>query len=236
MLSSLAPLKEARLLFQRSIQTHIKDKGVERHTGTMKSAVVLQTLHSSSVSMESCCQYGSKPSGTDRGTIAKEPMQHEANENDEKEPQNVKQGCCVHGFGKYCAMWCSQSCRCGGHTFQLIMPKAELLFTPPGLADSSEEGSGAVIDKAKEAPEEQVSALGVVDEGSKRTPVETFSKWAHAYLKDMVVGKDPVGNDDRDPDEDAEDKQENVDEGTVAATAMAVMVAVLRWLERVAVV
>jgi hypothetical protein len=193
-------------------------------------------LHPSSVSMESCCQHGSKPSGTDRGTIAKEPMQHEANENDEKEPQNVKQGCCVHGFGKDCAMWCSQSCRCGGHTFQLIMPKAELLFTLPGLADSSEEGSGAVIDKAKEAPEEQVSALGVVDEGSKRTPVETFSKWAHAYLKDMVVGKDPVGNDDRDPDEDAEDKQENVDEVAVAATAMAVMVAVLRWLERVAVV
>jgi hypothetical protein len=36
MLSSLAPLKEARLLFQRSIQTRIKDKGMERHTGMME--------------------------------------------------------------------------------------------------------------------------------------------------------------------------------------------------------
>ena len=53
--------------------------------------------------MESCCQYGSESYGTDRDTIAKKPMPYDANENDEKEPQNVKQGYCVHGFGKDCA-------------------------------------------------------------------------------------------------------------------------------------
>ena len=73
---------------------------------------------------------------------------------------------------------------------------------------------------------------------SKRTTVETVSKWANTYLKELVVGKDRVGNDDRDQDEDGEDNQETVDEVAVAvaATAMTFMIAALWWLERVAVV
>lgn len=57
------------------------------------------------------------------------------------------------------------------------------------------------------------------------------SKWEETYLRDMVLGKDPVvkgmGDEKQESDEELE-----VDQVSLAATAMAIMVAVLWWLER----
>lgn len=64
--------------------------------------------------------------GNDQAQLAREG---------EENPKS-KQGCCVHDIGEDCVMRCSQTCRCGGHIFQLVMPKVESLFNPETLADS----------------------------------------------------------------------------------------------------
>jgi hypothetical protein len=138
---------------------------------------------------------------------------------------------CEHGGESW--MMCSECCTCGSHSGQLVMPGVK-----EGIPETLRDLDGEE-ENTKIAEREQVGAVaGRVKEVEDTRPSKKTKgspKWDPTYMGNMVLGKGVQADDD--VDVEAEERRDHVgerhlDQVSLAAAAMVVLIAVQWWLER----
>lgn len=142
-----------------------------------------------------------------------------------------KEKSCEHGGESW--MMCSECCTCGSHSGQLVMPGVK-----EGIPETLRDLDGEE-ENTKIAEREQVGAVaGRVKEVEDTRPSKKTKgspKWDPTYMGNMVLGKGVQADDD--VDVEAEERRDHVgerhlDQVSLAAAAMVVLIALQWWLER----
>jgi hypothetical protein len=99
----------------------------------------------------------------------------------------AKEGCCKHGVGEECKIWCSQSCQCGGADHGLVMPKVDV----EGLRVEGFDWSAMREVTTAEATSERRGGVERDPPRKRKRRGEKSKKWEQSYLRGMGLGKQP---------------------------------------------